>query len=213
MRVEIYHPDRSAIIRAIRRRRAAEAERTGLHLSTIVNDIVASTMTKPDRSGIDERTGLSFQEVGNVIEDLIATGFMQRDPSWVKPEPIIYQGITCSPDGYSERQLLIDEIKVRWGSCRGFIELDDAEPDLHEPRTGELTGESETFVKYKMQLLFYMWAWGVSRGRLHVLFLNGDWRPPFPKPVTLCLRPTTAELKENAAHIIQHAIDRRWLQE
>lgn len=211
MRVEIYHPDRSAIIRAIRRTRAAEAERTGLHLSTIVNDIAATTMTKPDRDGIDDRTGLSFQETGNVIEDLIATGLRERDRSWVKPEPVTYRGITCSPDGYSDSLQLIDEIKVRWGSCRGFIEVDGFEPDLQEPHRGFITGESETFVKYKMQLLFYMQVWGVARGRLHVLFLNGDWRPPFPKPVTIGLRPSLGELYTNEQQIVQHAKDRGWL--
>lgn len=194
-------------MRAIRAQRAAEAARTGLHLSSIVKDIV-ERMYPPNREGIDERTGLAFQEIGNGLEAIVATQLQgQFGYRWVKPEPRTYRGIICSPDGDDTTMQVIHEIKVRWASCREFVEIDGETPTLQDPVAGELTRESPTFVQYKLQTLFYMRAWGYDRGALHTLFVAGDYRPPFPRPVTVRLYPTEEDLDTNEDLIVQHAID------
>jgi hypothetical protein len=207
MRIEIDARDQTFFIQAVQAARAREAARTGVHCSTIVNDIAAKTLDTRDHSGIDPLTGLAFQEIGNVIEDIVADGLVARYPGWVKPASFKHRGIWCSPDGESERSQTIDEVKARWGHCREFLELDGAPVSEFEAAIGELTGESGVFTKYKLQVLFYTAARGFIRSRLHILFLNGTFRPPFPKPVTLRMRPTRAELADNEELIIQHARD------
>lgn len=209
MRVSIVHPNATPFMQAIAAARAAEPARTGLHLSTIVGDIVARTMPGRDDGAIDEATGWLFQEIGNTWENIVAADLGARYSRFAKPRPRVYRGIICSPDG--DDGTTIHEIKARWGSCREFIEVDGEAPDFRTPLTGELTGESATFVKYKLQLLFYMRAFGRSRGQLHSIFLAGDFRPPFPRPATIRLRPTPDELDTVEEQIVGHAIDMGWL--
>lgn len=212
MRVEILAPSRSVIGRALIRERMVEPTRQGLHLSTIVNDIAASM--EPSRVPFEayDTTALSFQAIGVMIEDVVA-GELRRRARWSKPVPRTYRGIICSPDGVreSDEATIVDEIKVRWGSCREFIGVDGVYTAFETYEVGELTAESATFIKYRMQLLFYMSAWDATDGELHILFLNGTFRPPFPKPVTIRLFPTRQELHDNADLIVQHARDRGWL--
>lgn len=204
MRVSVVHPNSTPFMQMIREARSQEQARTGLHLSSIVADIVARTMPKQG-DGIDEATGWLFQELGNTWENLVAWDLTRRYSRFHKPTPRTYRGIICSPDG--DDGSTIHEIKARWGSSHAFIELDDEVPTLLEPLTGELTAESATFTKYKMQTLFYMRAFGRERGQLHTVFMAGNFRPPFPRPCTLRLRPTAEELDTNEDQIIQHAID------
>lgn len=206
MRIDIASPNDTFLIRAIRYQRAQEQARTGVHCSTIVNDI-ADRMIKRDKDGIDEVTGLAFQEIGNTLEDIVAEGLIRRYSTWLKPIPRVYKRVTCSPDGWSPPAQCIDEIKARWGSCQAFIELDDAPVSDFEAAIGELTGESAYFTKYKMQTLFYMQPWEAERCRIHILFLNGTFRPPFPKPVMLRMRPTRKERADNEEMILQHGHD------
>ena len=201
MRITTRSRDDSMIIEAIRQARASEAARTGLHCSTIVKDIAEGL--QPPRDNLDESVGIAFQEIGNVIEDIIADQLVQRFPEWTKPTPRTHRGVICSPDGWSPRARCIDEVKVTWKGMRDFLTLDDR---------GHVLGESLKFVQYKMQILFYMQAWKADRARLHVLFLNGTYRPPFPEPVTYLLRPTTTERVANEEMMIQHAQDRGWLE-
>ena len=220
MRVTIEPRDRSLFVQAIRATRAAERARTGLHCSTVVHDIaVANGIIKPS-TDIDESTGLSFQELGNVIEDVVASALMARFPGWSKPAEIEYRGIKCNLDGWSPRVKCVDEVKACWKSENSrddgpFVLLDGADPNapLLEPGTGEVVQESPKFVLYKMQVLFYMAAaadvWGeCTWSRLHVLFVNGNYRPPFPDPVTLRLRPTMREVDANRDLILGHVQDR-----
>lgn len=209
MRIRIEPRENTLILRAIRAQREQEAERApGLHCSTIVNDI-ANRISPPDRDGIDEATGLTFQEIGNAVEDVCASALAARFPGWEKPEPRRYRGIWCSPDGDSPRIGIIDEVKAKWAHCREFMDVDGQVVRFEDGQGqwGELTRESAAFQKYRMQVLFYMAAWGYEVGRLHVLFLTGTGRPPFPLPTTIWLRPTPEEIEENADMIVQHAED------
>lgn len=152
------------------------------------------------REAIDEVTGLAFQELGNALESVIAPQ-LALIPGWSKPTPRTYRGITGSPDGYSPRARAIDEVKLCWKkSGNDFLELDGR---------GHVLSESVKFTGYVMQILFYMKLWDAVRGRLHMLFVAGNYKPPFPEPRVFLLKPTPQQIDDNFERIYQHARDVR----
>lgn len=186
----------------LRRRRKAEAPRTGLHVSTIVQDLLRTSDPKTYAQDFNPNTMLAFQEIGNALEDVVARQLHRRG-GWVKPEPGEYQGVHFSPDGWQARSRTVDEIKVCWKSERGFIAADGCDLDVLRSSL-KLQG-------YLWQLLFYMRALRARRGRLHVLFVAGNYRPPFPVARTYTFVPTQEELEANEELLLQHARDRHWL--
>lgn len=182
------------LTRAVQVVRAAEAARTGLHVSTIVNDYMRmlqpGKFEKFDRDTKEEER-LGFQEVGNVVEDIIATGLRERIPGWTKPLPQTYRGITGSPDGWRGRTKTIDEIKATWVSEGDFL-------------------DSLKYQIYVKQALAYAEMWGADRIVLSVLFVNGLYPKgkPCPHPRTFRLLFTPRERFECFEGLVQHAIDR-----
>lgn len=180
---------------------ATSARAGGLHLSTITNDIAATVYPKEfwylKRDGdtppeFDERTRATF-EVGHTVEDMLAATLSTR-LGWVKPEPRrSAEGIWCSPDGWSAGTGTLDEMKATWKSARDF------------------QGGAK-WQLYVWQMLAYAHVFKAKRVRLHVLHMNGDWRPPRPMPPkTYILRPTARDISENWAMLTGHAKDRGWL--
>lgn len=193
----------SVLTEAVREQRRQEEARTGLHCSTIVNDIL-HTMD-PARYGreFEEHERFGYQEFGNVLEDIVAAGLARRHASWQKPEPRVFRGIWGSPDGFCRSPMrTIDEIKAAWMSERDFLTIG---PD-HEAED-----ESLKFLGYCMQALFYALAWDATRIRLHVFFVNGAYPKgkPAPHPRTFVLRPTERDKEANYERLRQHAIDAR----
>ena len=180
---------------------ATGARAQGLHLSQIVNDIAACVYPAEfwylKRDGdapveYDARTRATF-EAGHVIEDVIADTFAKR-LGWHKPESRqSAEGVWCSPDGYTPKTGTIDEMKATWKSSRDFR-------------------QSPKWQLYLWQVLSYMHVFNATRVRLHVVHMNGDWRPPRPAPPqTYIIRPTPSEVAENWAMVTTHAKDRGWL--
>lgn len=176
----------------------------GLHLSTIVNDIAATVYPKefwylkrdkrdsdaPEE--FDERTRATF-EAGQVVEDMIAATFAAR-LGWHKPKPqCSAEGIWCSPDGLSPAGRTLDEMKATWKSSRDFV---------HSPK----------WQLYEWQVMGYMHVFRCRRVRLHVMHMNGDWRPPRPMPPkTYVLTASDTEVAANWAMCTTHAKDMGWL--
>lgn len=178
--------------------RANDVKRgTGLHLSTILQDIAATVYPRDfsvrDAGAEPEAQARMYWEVGNVLEDVMALSLSARVKTWGKPEPRQVDGVWCSADGHDAKTKTIDEIKLTWKSSREFV-------------------GSPKWQVYTWQVLGYMHVWRATRGRIHVLHLNGDYRPPAPaRPKTYILRPSEAEVQENWAMIVGHAKDRGWL--
>src|SRR5258708_1932734 len=174
--------------------RAAEAPRTGLHVSTVIRDKLR--MLEPRKYGVQGApigtTGLAFQEVGNVLEDIVSAGLRARIRGWVKPDPRAHHGLIGSPDGYRARTRTIDEIKATWVKASTFL-------------------DSMKLRAYLWQLLFYMEAWDADRGLLHVLFVCGNYGPPSPIPQTFVVRASRRAKCENREALVQHARDKGWL--
>lgn len=188
---------------------SSEARAKGLHLSTITNDIAATVYPKEfwylvrdseTPPEYDARTRATF-EAGHVIEEIIAQHMAKR-AGWSKPSPQFepvgkgrHARIWCSPDGYTLATRTIDEMKATWKSSRDFR-------------------STPKWQLYLWQVLGYMYAFGATRARLHVMHMNGDWRPPRPEPPkTYIVTPSRKEIDENWAMIVQHARDRGWLRQ
>ena len=180
---------------------ATSARAGGLHLSTITNDIAATVYPKEfwylNREAnvpleFDERTRATF-EVGHTVEDMLAATLSGR-LGWEKPKPRrSAEGIWCSPDGWNASTGTLDEMKATWKSAKDF------------------QGGTK-WQLYVWQMLAYAHVFKAKRVRLHILHMNGDWRPPRPMPPkTYILRPTPREIAENWSMITTHAQDRGWL--
>lgn len=205
MRVFELDHDGGPLMDILRERRAAEAARPGLHVSTICDDLVN---TRAKREPMPEDTRLMFYEFGNLLEDIFAEQLRQRF-GWVKPEPRADgDGVIGSPDGHNRASRTIDEIKATWvKDGPSFVELDDK---------GRILSESLKFWRYRLQAVKYAdkEMFDAERVRLHVFFMCGTHRPMFPtKPRTFTLRLTDEDRVDNAALLRQHAVDRGWLPE
>lgn len=190
------------ILRAMlaRQRESDKTRPAGLHVSTIINDYVDCVYPPRKRPEIAHRQRIALYELGDIIEEVIADELRKRS-GWEKPKPTKVDGVWCSPDGYAKVSATIDEMKSTRLSCGQIIRRPDGRIDGLE--------ESPKLLKYILQLKAYMYAWDAKRGRLHVAFLNGDWRPPFPIPRTFVVRPETDhELQDTWDMLMDHAKER-----
>lgn len=198
--LSLIETDRSGgmLMRALERARAQEEARTGLHCSTIVNDIAKTLDPKryaKEQTADSARSSLLFMELGTLHETVMARELQTRHgTAWVKPEPRCYHGVWCSPDGWHAPSKTIDEIKLTWVSERDFE-------------------ESSKLRIYTYQSLEYALAWGAERIRLHVGFVCGGYPggSPVPTSRTFILRWQHGVREANDRMLRQHAKDRGWL--
>lgn len=193
------------IARTIQRQRRREAARTGLHVSTIIQDILRTLAPRKYNRATAAETMFAYQEFGSVFEDLLARQLARRLRLWVKPDPRTYRGIIGSPDGWDQRTRTLDEIKATWVSETDFFTAD---------ARGHIVEESEKFMAYRLQFLFYALAFRARRVKLHVLFINGKYPRgggPIPSLRTFIFRFSQRELDENYRQLAVHAVDRGWL--
>ena len=188
-----------AFLNVLKRQHAEDARRTpGLHLSQIVQDIHRTLYPQDFENLALEGTKRTYFELGNTIEQILADSLAERQ-GWSKPAPVRHDGVWCSADGYNPRTRTIDEMKACWKSATPADYAGDF----------KRTGKWDAYVR---QVLGYMKAYGATRARLHIVHMNGDWRPPVPwPPKTYILRPTEREIDRNWQTLLTHARDRRWL--
>lgn len=196
MRVYELNTSGGLLATALAARRATEPARTGLHVSTIVNDILRQLKPATYGRPMEEKHTYGYQEVGNVIEDLVGERLRARVDGWSKPVPVLFRGIIGSPDGFTPRPRTIDEIKVTW--------VKQGPSFLVVNSQGQIEEESLKFMAYRLQAMFYALAWDAARIRFHVLFVN-----PVPTPRTFILRVTAEDLERNYQILARHAVDRK----
>lgn len=161
----------------------------GLHISTLIQDFLeCSGLYEAPKQALAEKHKRGVWEVGNIIENVIADAFRQV-AGWEKPAPRLFQGVWYSPDGWSLATRTIDEMKATRISGREGL-------------------ENPKLLKYEIQIDLYSYVWEAKRQRLHVLFLNGNWQPPFPDPRSFIRRPANEELRGRYEQIMDHASDR-----
>lgn len=207
MKVFELNRDGGLLLDVIRRQRATEAARTGLHVSTICDDIIKTIDRRRYDKEISPTSTIAFQEIGNVLEDVLAARLRRRLRGWVKPDPRAdSRGVVGSPDGYRRGSRTIDEVKATW--VTEGIESKNPFVRLHRGRVVE---ESLKFFRYRIQATHYAYIWKADRICLHVLFVNGNYRPPFPNFRTFVIALTERDKRRNAEYLWRHAMDRQWL--
>lgn len=192
------------VMKALVAARRAEAPRTGVHVSTIIRDILETMWPSKYGKGLPEQELLALFEFGNAFEDLLADYLVKRR-GWLKPEPVEHRGIIGSPDGWEVSKRAVHEIKSCWVSERGFVEIG---------KGGKLVDYSDKLQSYLWQSLFYADAMQAERIYLHVFFVAGDYRrgPPFPKSHTYIIRFDQSDLDANTNLLVQHGRDMGILQ-
>jgi hypothetical protein len=212
--VRLYEHDADSgglLLKAIRRTRSQEPNRSGLHVSDICDDLLKTLDPKRYEKEINATSILGFQEVGNALEDVIAEALARRIPGWHKPDPRSDdRGVIGSPDGFvaRRRNRTIDEVKATW-ITEGIPERN---PFVTTDDVGRIVHESLKFWRYRIQATHYAHMWNAERIRFHILFVNGNYRPPFPNFRTLTLKLTPRDRRDNAHLLWQHAEDRGWLE-
>lgn len=207
MRLYEHNQDGGWLMAAIRRQRAAEAARTGLHVSTICDDIYKTIDPKRFSAEIPETSRLLFQELGNAVEEIIAAELTRTYRDFEKPAPRQdSRGIWGSPDGWTPRSRTIHEIKLAWISETDFVTVD---------RSGRVVAESDKFFRFRLQAMKYGSPdmWDARRIKLHVVFVNGKYPrgAPFPNAREFTLVPTAEDYETVNNQLWTHAEDRQWL--
>lgn len=133
----------------------------GLHMSTLYNDLYQDLEPERFVRGVEPNPlmlalGLAWERW---LEQAIrAAGIVVVRPG----ELMTPEGIAYSPDGIIENgQMRLLEYKLTWMSSR---------EDIQSPKFG----------KYFTQMKLYCHHLETTLGRLYVLHVNGDYKPPAP---------------------------------
>lgn len=134
--------------------------REEFHISAIIRKLCLKLGHYED-SGIDE-DALNRFGLGSAFEDAVAASLTARyahlDPErYIKPGELELDGLIGNPDLFDTIDWAIEEMKLTWMSSR------------HDP-------ESTKFWKYWVQVKAYAYMMGSTTGRLHVAFVNGDYK-------------------------------------
>jgi hypothetical protein len=149
-----------------------------LHVSTLIKAILVGL--EPERfSGTDDPS-VKF-EMGFAVERAIEEAWRLRRIEVLRPGEFEKDGITGSPDGVSFEggTPVVEEIKCTWMSSRGC-------PD------------DKKFWHWLIQMKAYCWLLDTPRSRLHVFFVNGDYKEHRdPQYLSWDFTFTQQELAEN----------------
>lgn len=199
--------DRSGgiLAQAFRDLRTHEQPRTGLHVSTIVDRMVRYVDPKAYASEFSDTQIHGYQEFGNIVEDVCAHRLRRRVAGWRKPLPRVHRGITGSPDGWSPGSRAIHEIKACWKSEAKFF-ADTLTRRSITPLDLVACGSLKLYA-YVLQIVMYAEMWDADRAYLHVLFVNGSYRPPAPSPRTITIVFTVRERRRMFNDLRQFAKD------
>ena len=106
---------------------------------------------------------------------------MNLNPSFLKrPWGAVADGLTRLPE-----ESMLEEVKATWMS-----RLEKADGRTETPLARPVTG----IRRWMLQLAGYCYMLGLTRARLHVLWVNGDYRGSGPQYFTYLIEFTAEEL-------------------
>ena len=146
----------------------------GLHVSSIIRHIMVTSGLAKDSNFTDEDLEY-FAVVGRLWERVLAET-MLPEPRYIRPGEIEVDGIIGSPDGIDTEDPAVIEIKVTWLSSNRAI---------------------ESFFKYMLQIKSYAYMLGLTKVKLYVFYVCGNYRPPVPQFKAWEITFTEAELRTN----------------
>ena len=122
-------------------------------------------------------------ELGKAFEYALAASMAEDSPDrYLQPGELELDGMFGTPDIYNATDNAIEEIKLTWMSTNNEV-------------------DGKKFWRYWTQIKAYCHMWGTHIGRLHTLFIMGDYRyqQGTGGPVYKCWEQvfTQDELEEN----------------
>ena len=161
-------------------------ERTdGVHVSQIIKSIMMDMDAKIKKEITEEDRLL--MEAGFMWEKTLERGW--GDLLGKRPSEVQLDGIYGSPDGLLEDGTL-EEYKFTKMSS-------DKRPEEN--------------LRWMMQVKAYCKMLNTNKCRLHVLHINGNYKPPMPKYKVWELEFGTQEIEENWRVLTSHAKAKGWL--
>ena len=165
----------------------------GLHLSQIIRSILQSLEPAKYKDG---PVDMLYADPGFTFERVLETAWSSRRANLVRPGEIECDGIICSPD---------------------YLDFDgpDPEPVLVESKMTEMSmvgcPTDPKFRKWLWQIAGYCYALDVTKSRLHVLWMRGDYKEVRRAYEVFEIVWEQEELDRTWAMLVQHARDKGWL--
>lgn len=163
-------------------------------LGVHVTDLIALVIKKIDpdlyAAEYDPLTRENWMHAGFLWERVLTRVF-QPDHA-LRASELYVDGVYLTPDWieYEDNgvvpMLLVGESKATWKTARGF--------DQPTPAAGL---DMIKFLAWKLQIMAYCYAVQMLAARLHVLFINGEYRPEIPEVRSYLLEFAQHELDEN----------------
>lgn len=165
----------------------------GLHLTDIIHSIMVDSGMSVTTSGngwAPDQLNMAA-EVGFMWEEILSNVLKDRLPCRIGE--IQLDGISMSPDGLEmgeDGEMVLSEYKAKWASSK------------HSP--------ADNF-KWMSQIMGYCKGLGITKVRMYILYLNGDWKPPQPQFKSYQIEFTQLEVDENWEMILNHARVKKWV--
>jgi hypothetical protein len=154
----------------------------GLHVSGVIRHILVTSGLEEQSDFTDDDLSL-FAIIGRLWEQMLAD-VMFKLPRYQRPGELERDGIFGSPDAVDCVEGRLMEFKVTWKSSNRAI---------------------ESFFKYKLQVMAYLYMLGLTECDLYVCFVCGNYRPPLPQFKAWRLSFTEVELRTNWAVLKENA--------
>jgi hypothetical protein len=106
-----------------------------------------------------------------------------KPPRYVRPGELELDGVYGSPDAVDCDDACLMEFKVTWKSSNRAI---------------------ESFFKYMLQVKAYCHMLGLTKCRLYVFFVCGNWKPPIPQFKAWEIEFSAHELKDNWRMLVRN---------
>lgn len=162
----------------------------GLHVSEIYRDLAIRAGLLDDSD--DNPPPNNHTTLGFIWETVIEKALRNLLPDGVtRPGEFIVDGIACSPDGV-DKFWRVHEYKCTWKSSNHDI-------------------QDKKHWMWMVQIRAYCYVMNATRARLHVFFVNGDYRGSGPQLKVWDLEFTQRELDENWKMLVNHAKSKGWL--
>lgn len=159
----------------------------GVHVTHVINRLCVALGHYEESDGPLPMTRL---QLGQALEHAIAHRYALDQPDrYVQPGELQKDNMFGTPDLLDVRDDAIEEIKLTWMSTRRGI-------------------DDEKLWKYLVQVKAYCWMWETQLGRLHVCYMNGDYKFGTPGGMPTYrkwhLEFTKSELAENWMMLMRH---------
>ena len=164
----------------------------GVHLTDVIRDLMETAQMMKTASGSTwVQSDLELAgEIGFMWEEVLSEALKERLPCRIGEMGL--DGITMSPDGVEmeEDEPILSEYKVVWASSR--------------------RSPVDNF-KWMCQVKGYCKALGMTKVRMYILYINGDWKPPKPQYKRFLVTFTQLELDETWEMLLAHARGKEWI--